>query len=54
MADLRIRKNTIALAAVCLASLMFGLEISSVPTALPVLAKVLYGNFQQMQWIMNA
>jgi EmrB/QacA subfamily drug resistance transporter len=54
MVDFRIRKNTIALAAVCLASLMFGLEISSVPTALPVLAKVLYGNFQQMQWIMNA
>jgi len=54
MVDFRIRKNTIALSAVCLASLMFGLEISSVPTALPVLGKVLHGNFQQMQWIMNA
>lgn len=48
------RKNTIALAAVCLASLMFGLEISSVPVILPTLEKVLHGNFKDMQWIMNA
>lgn len=47
-------QNTIALAAVCLASLMFGLEISSVPTILPTLEKVLHSNFKQMQWIMNA
>jgi EmrB/QacA subfamily drug resistance transporter len=47
-------KNTIALAAVCLASLMFGLEISSVPVILPTLEKVLHGNFKDMQWIMNA
>ncbi len=48
------RRNTIALAAACLASLMFGLEISSVPTILPTLETVLHANFQQLQWIMNA
>jgi EmrB/QacA subfamily drug resistance transporter len=48
------RKNTIALAAACLASLMFGLEISSVPVILPTLEKVLHGDFKGMQWIMNA
>lgn len=47
-------KNAVALAAVCLASLMFGLEISSVPVILPTLEKVLHGNFKDMQWIMNA
>src|SRR5215475_2312692 len=48
------RKNNVALAAVCLASLMFGLEISSVPVILPTLEKVLHGDFKSMQWIMNA
>ncbi|QRN53823.1 MFS transporter [Dyella caseinilytica] len=48
------RKNRIALAAVCMASLMFGLEISSVPVILPTLEKVLHGQFKDMQWIMNA
>ena len=48
------RKNTVALAAVCLASLMFGLEISSVPVILPTLERVLHGDFNDMQWIMNA
>lgn len=33
---------------------MFGLEISSVPTILPTLEKVLHASFQQLQWIMNA
>src|ERR1700712_2157061 len=47
-------KNSIALAAICLASLMFGLEISSVPVILPTLEKVLRGSFKEMQWIMNA
>ncbi|MGH6858651.1 MAG: MFS transporter [Phyllobacterium sp.] len=47
-------KDTMALAAVCLASLMFGLEISSVPATLPILEKVLHGNFNELQWIMNA
>lgn len=48
------RKNTLALAAVCLASLMFGLEISSVPVILPTLERLLHGDFRDMQWIMNA
>ncbi|WP_454873216.1 MFS transporter [Paraburkholderia xenovorans] len=48
------RKNTLALGAVCLASLMFGLEISSVPVILPTLERVLHGDFKGMQWIMNA
>ncbi len=44
----------IALAAVCLSSLMFGLEISSVPTILPTLETVLPADFKELQWIMNA
>lgn len=44
----------LALAAVCLAALMFGLEISSVPVILPVLEARLRADFQDMQWIMNA
>jgi EmrB/QacA subfamily drug resistance transporter len=47
-------KNRIALAAVCLAALMFGLEISSVPVILPTLEKVLHSNLKDIQWIMNA
>jgi EmrB/QacA subfamily drug resistance transporter len=47
-------RNTLALGAVCLASLMFGLEISSVPVILPTLERVLHGDFSGMQWIMNA
>ncbi|WP_323121287.1 MFS transporter [Burkholderia alba] len=50
----RSRQNAVALAAVCLASLMFGLEISSVPVILPTLERVLHGDFKGMQWIMNA
>ncbi|KVN32287.1 MFS transporter [Burkholderia pyrrocinia] len=48
------RRNAVALAAVCLTSLMFGLEISSVPVILPTLEHVLQGDFNGMQWIMNA
>ncbi|KVC94061.1 MFS transporter [Burkholderia ubonensis] len=48
------RRNAAALAAVCLTSLMFGLEISSVPVILPTLEDVLHGDFNGMQWIMNA
>lgn len=48
------RKNRMALFAICLASLMFGLEISSVPVILPTLERVLGGDFRQMQWVMNA
>ncbi|MFT4117618.1 MFS transporter [Bradyrhizobium sp.] len=54
MTTSKTRQNTIALAAACLASLMFGLEISSVPTILPTLETVLHADFQQLQWIMNA
>ncbi|APR75831.1 Permeases of the major facilitator superfamily protein [Minicystis rosea] len=54
MSRSRARKSIIALAAVCLSSLMFGLEISSVPVILPTLEKVLHGDFKGMQWIMNA
>jgi EmrB/QacA subfamily drug resistance transporter len=54
MTPAHLRKNTIALTAVCLAALMFGLEISSVPVILPVLENVLHGDLKDMQWIMNA
>lgn len=47
-------RNRTALFAVCLASLMFGLEISSVPVILPALERELGGDFRQMQWVMNA
>lgn len=47
-------RNRTALFAVCLASLMFGLEISSVPVILPTLERALGGDFRQMQWVMNA
>nr|WP_119301673.1 MFS transporter [Dongia deserti] len=43
-----------ALAAVCLSCLMFGLEISSIPAILPTLEKELHADFKQLQWIMNA
>ncbi|MGS8570830.1 MFS transporter, partial [Salmonella enterica subsp. enterica serovar Braenderup] len=48
-----VSRNRMALAAVCLSSLMFGLEISSVPAILPTLARVLHGDFRDMQWVMN-
>ena len=47
-------KNALTLAAVCLASLMFGLEISSIPVILPTLETVLLSDFKELQWIMNA
>jgi EmrB/QacA subfamily drug resistance transporter len=50
----RIRQNTVALIAVCLAAMMFSLEISSVPVILPTLETVLHADFKQIQWIMNA
>ncbi|WP_121812142.1 MFS transporter [Mucilaginibacter kameinonensis] len=43
-----------ALAGVCLSSLMFGLEISSVPVILPAIKNTLHANFTDLQWIMNA
>jgi hypothetical protein len=48
------QKDIFTIAAVCLASLMFGLEISSVPAILPTLESVLHSDFNDMQWIMNA
>ncbi|MBA0038791.1 MFS transporter [Pantoea sp. BIGb0393] len=47
-------KNMLALMAVCLAALMSGLEISSVPVILPVLEKQMHASFRELQWIMNA
>lgn len=47
-------RSSVALAAVCLSSLTFGLEISSVPAILPTLEQVLHADFKQLQWIMNA
>lgn len=54
MSPTRSGRNGVALAAICLAALMFGLEISSVPVTLPVLEKALGVDFQDLQWIMNA
>lgn len=47
-------KNKIALAAVCLSAVMLGLEITSIPSILPTLERVLPADFRQLQWIMNA
>jgi EmrB/QacA subfamily drug resistance transporter len=47
-------RNGIALAALCLSALMFGLEISSVPVILPIVGDELRGDFADLQWIMNA
>lgn len=47
-------RNTVALVAICLAALMFGLEISSVPVILPSVEHVLHTDFSSVQWIMNA
>ncbi len=48
------RGQAIALAALCLSALMFGLEISSVPVVLSVIGEVLHGDFTDLQWTMNA
>lgn len=48
------KQATAALAAVCLAAMMFGLEISSVPVILPTLETVLKARFSDLQWVMNA
>ena len=47
-------KNKIALAAICMSAVMLGLEITSIPSILPTLEKVLAADFRQLQWIMNA
>lgn len=48
------RHDSLALAAVCLAGLMFGLEISSVPVTLPTVRRELGGSFTQVEWVMSA
>lgn len=48
------RHPALALSAICLAALLFGLEISSVPIILPVLEAQLRADFQDLQWTMNA
>ncbi|AYG63733.1 MFS transporter [Rhizobium jaguaris] len=48
------RRGAVILSAVCLACLMFGLEISSIPTILPTQEEVLHADFKQLQWVMNA
>src|SRR5882757_7299664 len=48
------RRGAVVLSAVCLACLMFGLEISSIPAILPTLERVLHADFKELQWIMNA
>ncbi|MCA8252563.1 MFS transporter [Burkholderia sp. AU31624] len=47
-------RNMLALAAICLAGVMFHLEISSVPIILPTLEVKLGADFADLQWIMNA
>lgn len=54
MSSSSVRHPFLALAAICLAALMFGLEISSVPIILPVLEARLHADFQGLQWVMNA
>jgi MFS family permease len=44
----------IALLSICLAALMFGLEISSVPIILPILETEMGATIGDMQWIMTA
>ncbi|WP_206244100.1 MFS transporter [Novosphingobium terrae] len=47
-------KNLIALMATCLAALMTGLEVSSVPVILPSIGHDLRADFDSAQWVMNA
>lgn len=48
------RRGVFALAAVCLSALMLGLEISSIPSILPTIERVMGASFRQLQWIMAA
>ena len=48
------RRGVVVLSAVGLSCLMFGLEISSIPSILPTLEQVLHADFKQLQWVMNA
>src|SRR5579864_7334644 len=48
------RRGVVVLSAVGLSCLMFGLEISSIPSILPTLEHVLHAQFKELQWVMNA
>ncbi|WP_319451189.1 MULTISPECIES: MFS transporter [unclassified Mycobacterium] len=48
------RRPGIAIAAIFLSALMFGLEISSVPVALPIIGEIFDSGFTNLQWVMNA
>src|SRR6201995_4126457 len=48
------RRGVVVRSAVGLSCLMFGLEISSIPSILPTLEHVLHADFKQLQWVMNA
>lgn len=48
------RQRRYALAAVCLSSLMLGLEISSVPPILSTIEQAMHASFRQLQWVMAA
>lgn len=50
----RPRHDSLALASVCLAALMFGLEISSVPVTLPTVRRELGGSLAEVSWVMSA
>lgn len=54
MVAINVSKNKIALIAICLSAIMLGLEITSIPSILPTLERVLPADFRQLQWIMNA
>ncbi|KTT05492.1 MFS transporter [Pseudomonas oryzihabitans] len=54
MPHLSLSRNGLALIAICLAALMLGLEITSVPAILPLLERALPASFRQLQWVMNA
>ena len=47
------RRGVVVLSAVGLTCLMFGLEISSIPSILPTLQQVLHADFKELQWVMN-
>lgn len=48
------RRETLALASICLSALMLGLEISSVPPILPTIEQAMHASFSQLQWVMAA
>jgi MFS family permease len=49
-----VSRATVALIAICLAALMFGLEISSVPITLPTIRRELGGSLREVEWVASA